>query len=221
MFASTTCVPARRTCSGVSARTAACVPTTMKAGVRTVAVGRREGRRRARRRSGSSSRKEKRQGLGFYLLPLRGRLGRTLRRHAGAPSRPFADRAASPAPARLGHPLCAGLDPDLGADPGAVPARRDGARGARDRRGASAAFCRAFLERVAGARRRGEAAERVLRGARLARRAGARRAPRGGARRAASSSCSTRSAATSGSRPRATRPPTSRRTRRSAPTRSR
>ena len=35
MLASTTWVPAARTCSGVSARTAAWVPTTMKAGVRT------------------------------------------------------------------------------------------------------------------------------------------------------------------------------------------
>ena len=39
MFASTTWVPALRTCSGVSARTAAWVPTTMKAGVFTSPCG--------------------------------------------------------------------------------------------------------------------------------------------------------------------------------------
>lgn len=68
-------------------------------------------------------------------------------RAASLSAEPFADRLLRRVRA-LGHPLCAGLDPDLARIP---PVFRRGAMdpGAPDTAEALAAFCRAFLERVA------------------------------------------------------------------------
>jgi orotidine-5'-phosphate decarboxylase len=61
---------------------------------------------------------------------------------------PFADRVLSRARA-LGHPLCAGLDPDLARIP--APFRRGAMEpAAPETAEAVASFCRAFLERAAG-----------------------------------------------------------------------
>jgi orotidine-5'-phosphate decarboxylase len=66
---------------------------------------------------------------------------------AAAPPEPFADRVVARV-RRLGHPLCAGLDPDLARIP--APFRRGAMEpAAPETAEAVAAFCRAFVERVA------------------------------------------------------------------------
>lgn len=145
MFARTTRVPVARTCSGVSARTAAWVPTTMNAGVGTapwgvvmVAARAAPSRPSGAKPSAGDEGATDRQGSRSASLAGGGRV---------IPE-PFADRLMRRV-RELGHPLCAGFDPALGRIP---PPFRRGSMTAADPASADAVlgFGRAYLERVAG-----------------------------------------------------------------------